>query len=113
MLIFRAIIDQQQELGGGETLDQAVEESLGLAVDPVEIFAHQQQWLDLTFPDHQALERVQGTLAALWRVQVYKGAVLGHGVQEREQGRESILEGRVERQYLPRHLGPHGAGVVT
>ena len=42
-----------------------------------------------------------------------EGAVLGQGVEEGEQGREGLLERRVEGQHLPGHLGPDGAGVIT
>jgi hypothetical protein len=42
MLILRAVVDQQQELGRGQALNQAVEQGLGLGIDPVQIFEHEE-----------------------------------------------------------------------
>ena len=41
-----------------------------------------------------------------------KRAVLRQGVQQRQQRRQGVLEGLVQRQHLPREPGPPGAGVV-
>ena len=61
----RAIIDQQQELGRRQALHQAVEQGLGLGVDPVQVFTHQQQRLHLAFAQQHTLEGLEGVLAAL------------------------------------------------
>ena len=37
VLILGAIVDQEQDLGRGQTLNQAIEQDLRLAVDPVQI----------------------------------------------------------------------------
>ena len=81
----------------GQALDQAVEQRLRLGVDPVQVFKDQEQGLHLAFAQQHALEPVEGALAALRRVQVQKGAVVRHGVQERQQGGEGVLERLVER----------------
>ncbi len=44
---------------------------------------------------------------------VQERAVFRQGVQERQQRRDGVLEGRVERQHLPGHLGPDGARVIV
>ena len=46
-LVLRTIVDQEQEPGGRRSLDQAVEQGLGL-VDPVQILEDQEQRLFLT-----------------------------------------------------------------
>ena len=69
VLILGAVVDQQQQAGGGQALHQAVEERLGLGVDPVQVLEDQQQGLHLALPQQQALEGVQGALAALRRIE--------------------------------------------
>ena len=44
---------------------------------------------------------------------VQERAVLRQGIQQRQQGRDGVLEGLVERQHLPGHLGADGARVVA
>ena len=68
MLVLRPVVDQQQEAGGGQALDQAIEQGLGFRINPVEILKDQQQGLELALPQEHALESVKGALAALRRV---------------------------------------------
>ena len=42
-----------------------------------------------------------------------KGAVVRHGIQQRQQGGEGLLERLVEGEHLPRDLGPDGARVIA
>ena len=65
VLVLRAVVDQQQEPGRRQALDQAVEQGLRLGVDPVQVLEHQQQRLHLAFAQQHALERVERALAAL------------------------------------------------
>ena len=58
------------------------------------------------------MSAVQRALAALRRVEGAKRTVVRQHLQERQQRREGVLEGLVERQHLAGHLGPHRAGVV-
>ena len=69
VLVLRAIVDQEQEPGRGQALDQAVEQGLRLGIDPVQILKDQQQGLHLAFAQQQALERVERALAALRRIE--------------------------------------------
>ena len=65
MLILRAVVDQQQQPGRGQALDQAVEQGLGLGIDPVQVLEDQQQRLHLAFTEEQALDGLQGVAATL------------------------------------------------
>jgi hypothetical protein len=65
VLIFGAIIDQQQQAGRGQALDQAVQQGLRFGVDPVQILKDQQQGLRLALAQQDALQGVKGALAAL------------------------------------------------
>jgi hypothetical protein len=49
MLVLGAIIDEHQQPGGGQTLDQTIEQRLGLGIDPVQVLEHQAERLDLAF----------------------------------------------------------------
>ena len=55
-------------LRGRQALDQAVEQRLGLGVDPVQILEHQQQRLPLALAQQQLLDRVEGGAAPLGRI---------------------------------------------
>jgi hypothetical protein len=50
VLVFRTVIDEEEEPGSRKTIDQAVEEGLRLVVDPVKILEGNQQGLDLALP---------------------------------------------------------------
>ena len=64
MLILGAVIDQEEQASGGEALDEAVEQGLGLGIGPVEILADEEQGLNLAFAQQESLEAVEGALAA-------------------------------------------------
>ena len=82
MLVLGTIIDQQQEAGGRQALDQAAQQSLGLGINPVEILKDQQQWLYLALTQQHALERVERALAALGWIEVQKCTVVWQRIQE-------------------------------
>ena len=113
VLVLGAVIDQEQEPRRRQALDQAIQQGLCFGIDPVQVLKDQQQRLHLAFSDHQALERVQGAPAALRRVERQEGVVVQQGVQQPQQRRDRVLEGRIECQYLPGHLGPDGPRIVV
>jgi hypothetical protein len=45
VLILRTVVDEQQDAGRGQAVDEAVEQRLGLAVEPVHVFDDHQQRL--------------------------------------------------------------------
>jgi hypothetical protein len=61
--------------GDGQALGQAVEECLGLGVDPMEVLAYQQE-LDLTLADQKAFDGLEYPLAPLVRIQGLPGRLL-------------------------------------
>src|SRR5882724_9888954 len=96
LILPRYLIDQEQQTSGGEAFNEAVEQRLGLRVDPVQVLADQQQGLHLAFAQQHALERGQRALAALRRIEPQERAVLGQRVQQGEQGRQGLLQRVVE-----------------
>ena len=69
VLVLGAVVDEEQEARRGQALDEAVEQRLGLGVDPVQVLEDQQQRLDLALAQQQALDRVERALPALGRVE--------------------------------------------
>ena len=112
VLVLGAVVDQEQEAGGAQALHEAVEQGLGLAVDPVQVLEDHEQRLHLALAQQQALDRVERALAALGRVQVLPGRVLDRHVEQREQRGQQGLERAVQAQHAPQHLGAHLPVVV-
>ena len=113
MLILRAIIDQEENTGGRQALDQAIEEGLGFRINPVQVLTDQQHRLHLALAEQHPLQGIERALAALRRVEREERAVRRQHVQEREQRRHSVLEQRVERQDLAGDLGADGTHVIA
>ena len=76
VLILGPVVDQQQESGRRQALDQAIEQGLRLGIDPVQILEDQEQRLHLAFAQQHALERLERALAALRRVEGAKRTVV-------------------------------------
>ena len=111
--VLGTVIDEVQEARGGQAVDEAIEQGLGLGVEPVQILADQQQRLHLAFAQQQALERRECALATLCRIELAEWAGIGQHVKERAEHRQGVLEGLIKRQDLARDLGTDGARVVS
>jgi hypothetical protein len=75
MLVLRPVVDQQQEPGRRQAVDQAVEEGLSLGIDPVQVLEDQQQGLPLAVAQEEALEPVERALTALGRIECQERTV--------------------------------------
>ena len=51
MLVLRAVIDQQQEAGRWQALDQGLQKGLRLGVDPVQVLEDDEQRLHLALAE--------------------------------------------------------------
>ena len=75
VLVFGAVVDEQEKPGGGQALDEAIQEDLGLGVDPVQVLEEQYERLDLALPEQQTLHGVVVVAADptryLWSVSIY------------------------------------------
>src|SRR5438128_10926445 len=112
MQVVRAVGDEQEQARRRQALNETIEQRLRLGIQPVQIFTDQQQRLPLTLTQQHPLGRAEGVLAALRGLELPEGALRGQGVEQRQERRHRVLEGRVERQHLLRHLDLYGAGVV-
>src|SRR5262249_31198295 len=70
VLVLRTIVDQQQEAGRRQALDQAIKEGLCLRINPVQILEDQQQRLFLALAQEHTLEGVKRALTPLRRIEV-------------------------------------------
>ena len=113
VLILGAVVDQEAERRRPEALDQAVEQRLRLGVDPVEIFDHEEQGLDLSLAEPEPLDRVERALAALRRIEGLPGAVLRGDIEQGEERGEARLQRGVERDQLPPDLLANRRRVVA
>jgi hypothetical protein len=79
----------------------------------VEILADQQDGLPLTLAQQHPLEGGERALAALRGIELQERAIRGQGVEQRQERRERVVEGDVERPHLLRHLGLDSAHVIV
>src|SRR6267143_6726815 len=85
VLVFRPVVDEEQDPRGRETLDQAVEERLGLGVDPLQILEDDAQRLDLTLRQQEAPDRVHRLLSPLKTSQSLPLRILDGHAEERQE----------------------------
>ena len=104
VLVLGAVVHQEQEPGRRQALDQAIEQGLGLGINPVQILEDQQQRLHLAFAQQHPFEAVERALAALRRVEGAETGCPPAGRPAAPAGRERVLEGLIQRQHLPGHL---------
>ena len=63
----------------------------------------QEKRLDLTFPEEEPLDRVQGPLPALRRVEGTPRGIVDGDIQQRQERRHERLQRPVQRQEFARH----------
>jgi hypothetical protein len=103
MLILGTVVDQQQEPGRGEALDQTVEAGLRLCIDPLQILDNHQKRLFLAFTQEQVLPGLQGLAAALARLKgLPSGFVDRHiaGIHFPFSSQQGLVQGRCIGQVI-------------
>ena len=101
MLVLGAIVDQQEDAGARETLHQAVEERLRLAIDPVKVLEDEEQRLHLALTEQQALDGLERSLAALRGIEGLPAELFHGDVEQGEEGRQGRPEGGSRVRSLP------------
>ena len=79
----------------------------------MKILEDDEEGLDLALPEQKALDGVQGSVVALRGLERLPPWILHRHVQEREERRDSGLEGRIERQHFAGQLLPDLPGIVA
>jgi len=113
VVVLGTVVDEEQEARRGQAVGEAIEQGLGLAVDPVQVLEDHHQRLDLALAQQQALDRVERLLAPLGRIEGVPGRLVHRHVEERQEGGHGGRERRGERQDLPRDLLPDLPRVVA
>ena len=103
VLVFGPVVDEEQDAGRRQALDEAVEQCLGLGIDPVDILEDHEERLDLAFPEKQPFDRLQGSLPALRWVEGIPCGIVNGEIEQRQQRRQERLQRPVERQELAGH----------
>ena len=93
-------MSEEQEPGGGQALDQAVEQRLGFSVVPVQVLEQHHERLDLALSEEKPLHSVQAGLPPLGRIEPLPFRLLRRDIQQREQGGQRGLEAPIEREDL-------------
>jgi hypothetical protein len=101
--VLGTVADDEQDARGREALDQAVEQRLALGINPLEIPEEQEEWLDLTLPEEEPLDSVQGPLPALRRVEGTPRGIVDRAIQQRQERRQQRLQRPVQRHEFARH----------
>lgn len=91
VLVVRAIADEEEHAHPRQSIDQAVQHTLGLRVGPVEVFEDDYQRPHLALPEQQARDRLPRPILALGRVQRQERMVGGQRLEEVEQGEYCLL----------------------
>ena len=105
VLILAPVRDEQQQARAGQALDQAVQQRLGLGVDPVQVLDEQEQGAARGLPAAAAVSRAS---RVRWRrcagsSALPRGVVHRH-LEQGEQRRQRRLQRGVQGQQLARHL---------
>src|SRR6266498_1243506 len=100
MFVLWAVVDEEEDACGGEALDEAIEEGLGLTVDPVQVLEDQEQRLHLALAQQQPLDRIEGALPALRGIEGLPAGVVDGDVQQGEEGMQRVGEGLVQSEEL-------------
>jgi hypothetical protein len=94
-----AVVDEEQEPGRRQALDQTVERGLRLGVDPVEVLEYDQEGLDLTLPQEKPAHGVERPLPPLGQVQSLPPVVLHRHVESARRA------GLLHRLIVQREIG--------
>jgi hypothetical protein len=110
--VLGTVVDEEKHAGSRQAVDEAVQERLSLAIDPVKVLEEDEHRLDLALADQEALDRIQCLLATLGRIESIPRRVVDRDSEEPEQRGEIGLEGAVEEQELAGDLVADLADVI-
>ena len=112
MVVLGAVVDQQQDAGGGDAVHQQIEERLGFAVDPVEVLELDDQRLAQALARQNPLDRLQGPPPPGLRVECRQRVVTLGNAKQGIEVRQSVFQRAVENHYLAGDLLAPGALVI-
>ncbi len=95
--VFGTAVQEEEERGGGEAVDQVAHEGLALRVDPVQVLEHEAERLDEALAQEQALDGLERPLAPMGGVQRFPAGIHRAGIQERQERGQRWAQRLVER----------------
>jgi hypothetical protein len=113
VLVLRPVVHEQEQPRRCESVDEGVEQRLGLAIDPVEVLEDHQQRLLARFPEQEPLDGVERALPALRRLEAAPGRVVDGHVEQRQERWQRALQRSVEHEEPPGHFLADLAQVVA
>src|SRR5262249_13741716 len=102
--VLRTIVDEEEKTCRGEAVHQAVEQGLGLGVDPVQVLEDDEEGLDLTLAQEQTLDAVERSLATLSGLKALPFRLLDGNIEQPQERGEEGLQRAVEGEQSSRHL---------
>src|SRR5262245_29418218 len=114
MPVLRAVIDQQQHSGSGNTLAEQREKRLGLAVQPVQILKDEDEGLIETLADKQALECVEGAPPphlGIFHHLRHRRVRIGN-TQQRQQVGQDVFQTAVQGEHFTQDLLASAAVII-
>jgi len=111
--VLRAVVHEQHQTRGTQTVDQAVEQGLSLVVDPVEVFDDEEERLRSGLAQEQhPLRVVDGALPTGRRVERLPSTVVDVHVEKGQKRWQRRLQRPIEGQQLSRYFLADFAEVV-
>src|SRR5712692_7789025 len=104
MTVLGPVTQEEQNAGRGQALDQLIQQSLAVGVDPLEVFEHEAERLLLALAEQEASDGVQDTSPPLGRVEVAPRGQFDAYVEEREHGLLGIAQRLVQAEDACGHL---------
>ena len=92
MLVLGAIRDEKQKTRTRHALHEAIQQGLGLGVDPVEILEHDHKRLEAALSEQEMPHAVERPLAPFRRFQAIPLLVLERNLEQSQERRERPFE---------------------
>src|SRR5215469_11778217 len=97
MVVFGAVIDQQQDTRSGKAVNQQIEQCLGFVIYPVEVLEDNDQRLTKTLADQNALNGFQGAPTLELRIELRQWIVaVLLNVQQDKQVWQGVLQAAIQ-----------------
>ncbi|MNS82851.1 hypothetical protein D3C72_1166090 [compost metagenome] len=104
MLVLGPVVQQQQDPGVGEAVDENIQEGFGLAVQPLQVLEQQHQRLVAALARQQAGDRLERALAPDQRIHVRQRRAGLADAQQLQQVWQHVFQSPVEHHHAARYL---------
>jgi hypothetical protein len=106
-LVLGPVSDKKKHASRGKALDDPIEESLRLGVDPLQILHQNNEWMGITRLQEEPRDGVDRALTPLIGLEVLPAGIHDRHVEKAEERSKIPLPTRSYRAEPLRYLGPH------